>query len=148
MAWAVLAGALFIVLAFLVTQDRAPLDAFDVEGRGLEDWADDSAGLVHALRVIEVAFGTIGMTILSALLAVVLFVRRQRWAALVVAVVMAVTSLATTGLKTWLGRDRRGVTGREAGAGGRRHGVLQARGNFTLGVGKISARHCPAAAAV
>ena len=46
LAWAVLAGALFAVLAFLVTQDRAPLDSFDVEGRALEDWADDSAWLV------------------------------------------------------------------------------------------------------
>ena len=106
LAWAVLAGALFSVLAFLVTQDRSPLDSFDVEGRALEDWADDSAGLVHVLRVIEVAFGTIGMTVLTVLLAVTLFVRRQRWAAVVTVVVMTATALATTGLKTWLGRDR------------------------------------------
>jgi YegS/Rv2252/BmrU family lipid kinase len=105
-AWAVLAGVLFAVLAYLVSQDRAPLDTFDVEGRAMEDWADDSAWLVHALRVIEVAFGTIGMTILTVLLAGGLYLRRQRWAALVVVVVMSVTSLATTGLKRWLGRDR------------------------------------------
>ena len=65
MAWAVLAGVLFAVLAFLVTQDRAPLDSFDVEGRSLENWADDSAALVQVLRWIEVAFGTIGMAILT-----------------------------------------------------------------------------------
>jgi YegS/Rv2252/BmrU family lipid kinase len=105
-AWAGLAGVLFAVLAFLVSQDRAPLDSFDVEGRSLEDWADDSAGLVHVLRWIEVAFGTIGMTVLTVLLAIGLFVRRQRWSALVVVVVMAVTSLATTVLKRFLGRDR------------------------------------------
>ncbi|HEV2796051.1 MAG TPA: YegS/Rv2252/BmrU family lipid kinase [Nocardioides sp.] len=105
-AWAVLAGALFAVMAFLVSQDRAPLDSFDVEGRALEDWADDSAALVNVLRVIEIAFGTIGMTVLTALLAGALFLRRQRWAAFVVVAVMTVTSLATTGLKRWLGRDR------------------------------------------
>jgi YegS/Rv2252/BmrU family lipid kinase len=106
LAWAVLAGVLFSVLAYFVTQDRSPLDAFDVEGKALEDWADDSAGFVHVLRVIEVAFGTIGMTVLTVLLAGTLILRRQRWAALVTVVVMVATSLATTGLKTWLGRDR------------------------------------------
>lgn len=106
LAWAVLAGALFSILAYLVTQDRSPLDAFDTEGRALEDWADDSAALIHALRVVEVAFGTIGMTVLTVLLAGALFVRRQRWAAVVTVVVMSATALATTGLKTWLGRDR------------------------------------------
>jgi YegS/Rv2252/BmrU family lipid kinase len=103
---AALAAVLFGVLGVLVTRDRAPLDAFDVEGRRLEDWADDSSTLVDVLRVIEAAFGTVGMTVLTVLLVVVLFLRRQRWAALLVAVVMAVTSVATTGLKVWLGRDR------------------------------------------
>ena len=65
LAWALLTGGLFAVLAYLVTQDRAPLDAFDVEGRRLEDWADDHALLIDTLRVVETAFGTIGMTILT-----------------------------------------------------------------------------------
>ncbi|RYB95801.1 YegS/Rv2252/BmrU family lipid kinase [Nocardioides oleivorans] len=90
----------------MVTRDRAPLDSFDVNGRRLEDWADGYAALVDVLRVIEVAFGTIGMTILTILLALVLVVRRQRWAALLTVVVMAAVSLATTGTKLWLGRDR------------------------------------------
>ncbi len=46
------------------------------------------------------------MTILTVLLALVLVVRRQRWAALLAVVVMVATSLATTGFKVWLGRDR------------------------------------------
>jgi YegS/Rv2252/BmrU family lipid kinase len=103
---AALAAALFAVLGFFVTRDRSPLDTFDVEGRRLEDWADDQALLVDSLRVVEVAFGTIGMTVLTVLLALVLLLRRHRWAALLVVVVMSVTSLATTGLKHWLGRDR------------------------------------------
>ncbi|MCW2737154.1 YegS/Rv2252/BmrU family lipid kinase [Nocardioides sp.] len=106
LAWVLLSGALFSVLAFLVTRDRAPLDAFDTEGRQLEDWANDSAWVMHALRLIEVAFGTLGMTILTIVLVVLLVVRRQRWAALLAAVVMIATSLATSGLKVWLGRDR------------------------------------------
>ena len=104
--WALLSGALFTVLGFLVTQDRAPLDAFDVEGRLLEGWANDYAWVMSLLRLIEVAFGTIGMTALTVVLVLGLVVRRQRWAALLAAVVMTATSLATTGLKVWLGRGR------------------------------------------
>jgi YegS/Rv2252/BmrU family lipid kinase len=106
LGWAALAALLFAVLGVLVTQERAPLDAFDVEGRRLEDWADDHSALVDALRFVEAAFGTIGMTVLTLLLVAGLLLRRQRWAALLVVVVMGATSLATTGLKTWLGRDR------------------------------------------
>ncbi len=103
---AVVAAALFAVLGYLVTRDRAPLDSFDVGGRRLEDWADDLPLLVDVLRGVEAAFGTVGMTILTVVLVGVLFLRRHRWAALLAAVVMLATSLATTGLKTWLGRDR------------------------------------------
>ena len=106
LGWAALAAVLFGVLGVLVTRDRAPLDSLDVNGRQLEDWADDYAPLVDVLRVIEVGFGTIGMTVLTALLALVLVVRRQRWAAVIAVVVMVATSLATSGIKVWLGRDR------------------------------------------
>ncbi|SEB94538.1 lipid kinase, YegS/Rv2252/BmrU family [Nocardioides exalbidus] len=106
LTWAAVTAVLFGVLAIMVTRDRAPLDSFDVNGRRLEDWADDYSALVDVLRVIEVAFGTIGMTTLTVLLALVLFVRRQRWASLLAVVVMSVTALATTGIKLWLGRSR------------------------------------------
>ena len=85
---AAIAAALFAVLGFFVTRDRSPLDAFDTEGRQLEDWADDHGLLVDGLRVVEVAFGTIGMTVLTVVLAGVLLLRRHRWAALLVVVVM------------------------------------------------------------
>jgi YegS/Rv2252/BmrU family lipid kinase len=97
---------LFAVLGYLVTGDRAPLDAFDTEGKQLEDWADNSSLFIDVLRGIELAFGTTGMTILTIILVVALFLRRHRWAALLAAVVMVATSLATSGLKIWLGRDR------------------------------------------
>jgi YegS/Rv2252/BmrU family lipid kinase len=100
------AALLFGVLGYLVTRDRSPFDTVDVEGRRLEDWADDQSVLIDVLRVVEVAFGTIGMTVLTVLLAGTLLLRRQRWAALLAVVVMSVTSIATTLLKHWLGRDR------------------------------------------
>ncbi|MBD3916425.1 YegS/Rv2252/BmrU family lipid kinase [Nocardioides hwasunensis] len=46
------------------------------------------------------------MTVLTVLLALVLLVRRHRWAALLTVVVMSSTALATSGTKLWLGRDR------------------------------------------
>jgi YegS/Rv2252/BmrU family lipid kinase len=98
--------AAFAVLGYLVTGDRAPLDSFDVEGKQLEDWADNSSFFIDVLRVVEIAFGTAGMTILTVVLVVGLLLRRHRWAALLATVVMVVTSLVTSGLKVWLGRDR------------------------------------------
>src|SRR5215216_6094211 len=58
-------GCLAVVAVFgtLVTQDRSPLDMFDRWGRRAEDWADDHAALVAMLRVVEVAFATVGMII-------------------------------------------------------------------------------------
>lgn len=106
LSWAAIAFALFGVLTILVTRDRAPLDSFDVRGRHLEGWADGHALLIDVMRVVEVAFGTVGMTVLTVVLALVLVVRRQRWAALLAVAVMLATSLATTAIKLWLGRER------------------------------------------
>ena len=100
--------ALFVVLGFLVTQDRAPLDAFDVEGtaaRGLGRRLRPC--FITFLRLVEVAFGTIGMTVLTVVLALV--ARSYAGSAgppLLVVVVMVATSVATSALKIWLGRDR------------------------------------------
>lgn len=96
----------FAGLGWAVTGDRAPLDTFDVEGRRLEDWADGSPLFLDALRWVEHLFGTLGMTVLTVVLVLGLLLRRQRWAALLALVVMVATSLATSGLKVWLGRDR------------------------------------------
>lgn len=106
LTWAGASGVLFGVLAVLVSRDRSPLEALDTEGRRLEDWADGIGPLVDVLRAIEVLFGTVGMTVLTVVLVGGLLLKRQRWAALLSAVVMGVTALATTLLKTWLGRDR------------------------------------------
>ena len=104
--WAVLCLLGFAALAWAVTGDRSPLDQVDQWGRTGEDWADDNGALVRTLRVIELGFNTIGMTVLTSLVAVWLFIRGQRRAAVFAVVVMVAAALATTGLKLWLGRDR------------------------------------------
>ncbi|WP_244242481.1 YegS/Rv2252/BmrU family lipid kinase [Nocardioides seonyuensis] len=104
--WAALCLLVFAALTWAVTGDRSPLDGFDQWGRRSEDWADENAPLVEVLRAIELGFNTIGMTVLTSLAAVWLFVRGQRRAAAFAVFVMVVTALATTVLKLWLGRDR------------------------------------------
>jgi YegS/Rv2252/BmrU family lipid kinase len=107
LAWAAVLAALFGVLAFVVTQlDRYPLDGVDTWGRDSEDWADDHARLLDVLRVIELGFGTIGMTVLTVVIAVGLLLSKQRRAAVYTVLVMISVSLVTSGLKVWLGRDR------------------------------------------
>ncbi len=106
LVWAGLSLVLFAVLALLVTGDRAPLGKLDEVGRDGESWADDHGTLIAVLRVVEHAFGTIGMTVLTVLLAGSLLLRKHRRAAGYVVVVMLSTSLATTGFKLWLGRGR------------------------------------------
>ena len=104
--WAVLCLLAFAALAWAVTGDRSPLDQVDQWGRTGEDWADGHGTLVDVLRVVELGFNTIGMTVLTSLVAIWLFVRGQRRAAIFAVSVMLVASIATTGLKLWLGRDR------------------------------------------
>jgi len=106
LVWAGLCLVLLTVLGVLVTRDRSPLDSYDRAGMRAENWADDHAVLVDALRLVEHTFGTIGMTIITVVIAGLLLLRGHRRAAVFTALVMLVTSLVTTGLKLWLGRGR------------------------------------------
>jgi len=107
LAWAAVLATLFGVLAFAVTQlDRYPLDGVDTWGRDAEDWADDHTRLLDVLRVVELGFGTIAMTVISVVIAGGLLLSKQRRAAVYTVLVMLSTSLVTTGLKVRLGRDR------------------------------------------
>lgn len=106
LALAVACAALFAVLAFLVHLDRAPLTGLDDLGRTAEQWASGRSGVESVLRRIEVAFATIGMTFWTALIAVPLFLRGHRRAAVFAVGVMLSTSLLTTGVKLWYGRSR------------------------------------------
>ena len=98
--------AVFAAVAALVETTGLPLSGVDATGRSMEDWADDSPRLVELLRLIEVAFGTAGMTVLTVVLAAGLLVRRHPRAAWYAVAVMVATSLATTSLKLLVGRAR------------------------------------------
>lgn len=106
LVWAALCLGLFVLVAVAVHQDWTLLRDLDDRGNGLEGWAVDEAWLRHPLRWVELAFNTIGMTVLTVLLALVMFLKNHRRAAYLTVGVMVATSLATTGLKLWIGRDR------------------------------------------
>ena len=107
LAWAVAAALLFVGLAYaVVLEDRSPLDGFDRLGMRAEDWSDDHTTSRQVLLWIETAFNTVGMTILTVLVALGLLVRRHRRAAAFVAGVMATTAVLTSVLKNVLSRQR------------------------------------------
>ncbi len=106
LAWAGLCLVAFSGLAFAATNDRSPLDAADNWGRRAEGWADDYRVLVDVLRVVEVMFGTIGMTLATVVLAVLLFLRGHRLTASFAVATMVVAAGLTTAAKLWLGRGR------------------------------------------
>jgi YegS/Rv2252/BmrU family lipid kinase len=106
LAWTGVLAVVFVVLAFLVGLNRAPLGGFDDLGRSAESWARDHGGLVDVLRLIERAFGGIGMAVLTVLLAVPLWIRKHHRAAVYAVLVMATDSLAYNALKAVYGRSR------------------------------------------
>jgi YegS/Rv2252/BmrU family lipid kinase len=108
LAWAGVCALLFGVLAFLVHLSRAPLNGFDDFGRTAEHWARQHDGLVHLLRWIEAGFATIGMTVLTTLLAVPLWLRKHRRAAIFTVVVVVSDSLLYSWVKVLYGRARPG----------------------------------------
>ena len=105
-AWAGVCLGLFLVLAFLVHLTRAPLAGLDDLGRNLESWASGNHTFEHLLRIVETMFATIGMMVLTTLIAVPLLVRKHRRAAIFAILVMVTTSLLTTGVKLLFGRSR------------------------------------------
>src|SRR5262249_12395777 len=78
LTWALVCAGLFLLLAFLVHLNRAPLVGFDDVGRTAEHWEDGKTQLNDVLRAIERAFANIGMTVLTVILAVGLWIRRHR----------------------------------------------------------------------
>ncbi|MCY7395353.1 MAG: phosphatase PAP2 family protein [Nocardioides sp.] len=106
LGWAVVSLGLLALLGLAVVQGWGPLVQFDDRGRPGETWARESDRLVDLLRFVELAFGTIVMTVLTALLAVAMFAKGHRRAAAYAVGVMLVTSLVTTATKLLVGRDR------------------------------------------
>ncbi|PWN03369.1 PA-phosphatase [Nocardioides silvaticus] len=98
---------LFSVLALGVSLDWAWLADVDDTGEDLAGWADDQGDWLHdVLRVVELAFEVLAMTIYSVVLTGVMLAKRHRRAAVFVVVVMVATVVITQGLKLLVGRDR------------------------------------------
>lgn len=98
--------ALFAGVAAAVAADWSWVMDIDGEGADARAWAADQSWLEHPLRVIEIGFGTLCMTIATTVFAVVMFVKGHRRAGILIAVVMAATALATYGTKVLVGRGR------------------------------------------
>lgn len=106
LTWAAGLLVLFVILAVLVHYDRSPLGAVDRAGKTMEAWADDHGFLVDVLRLVEHVLGTRGATLITVLLAGVLWLRKHPRAAIFTIAVMLTTSLLTTAVKLLIGRDR------------------------------------------
>ncbi|WP_243058439.1 diacylglycerol kinase family protein [Nocardioides sp. SR21] len=105
LTWAGVCFALCGLLAVGVAAEWAWLVDLDNRGQSARAWATDTDWLHDVLLVIEIAFGTVAMTIYTVVLAGLLF-RKHRRAAYFTAGVMLVTSLTTTLLKALTDRDR------------------------------------------
>jgi YegS/Rv2252/BmrU family lipid kinase len=106
LAWSGACAAVFAVLAFLVHLSRAPLNGFDDLGRTAESWARDHGALVHVLLGIEFAFAGPGIVLITILIAVPLWVRKHRRAAIYTVLVVVTNTLLYTWIKVLYGRDR------------------------------------------
>jgi YegS/Rv2252/BmrU family lipid kinase len=106
LAWSALCLGAFALLALAVIQGWGPLADLDNRGNNARSWAVDDATLRQMLRGIEVAFATVAMTAYTAVLAVAMFVKGHRRAAIYTVAVMSVTALVTTLVKLSVSRDR------------------------------------------
>ncbi len=106
-----LAAALIALLAFagvaavVAAQPHWLLDVDDLGGNARE-WAAARSWTEGPLRAIELAFGTIGMTVLTVVTAGALLIKGHRRAGVLVAGVMIAISLATYATKVFVGRGR------------------------------------------
>ncbi|MGB0099166.1 MAG: diacylglycerol kinase family protein [Nocardioides sp.] len=105
LSWAALCLALFVLLGLGIGAEWAWLVDLDNRGESARAWATDSDWLHDVLRVVEIAFGTIAMTVYTIVLAAALLRRHQR-AAFFTAGVMIVTATSTALLKGAFDRER------------------------------------------
>lgn len=106
----ILAVASFLVLAvlgFMVARGYGALDSLDREiGTAPQRFAYDNPWLIDVLLVIQTAFGTRALTILTVLTAAALWSRGHPRAAVWTVAVMLLTGLSTTLLKNFFDRAR------------------------------------------
>jgi YegS/Rv2252/BmrU family lipid kinase len=106
LSWAALCLALFGVLAWAVTAERAPLGALDDEGRSLERWTDHHDSVRSVLRFVEVWFNTGPVLVATAVLVVLMLVRGHQRAGVYATLVVLSTWGITTWVKIAVGRER------------------------------------------
>jgi YegS/Rv2252/BmrU family lipid kinase len=94
----------FSVVVSLDLDDLTPVDG--PVGRALYDWGSPKTWLVTVLLGIEAAFGTVGMTIYTAITAGLLALRNHRRAAAWTVLVMVAASLTTYVMKNYFHRKR------------------------------------------
>src|SRR5699024_10996602 len=106
LSWAAVCFALFAVLTALVAAEWGPL--VELDHTISEDLGSVPAGSgwADALRVLEVATGTLAVLLYTALTALVLLVNSHPRAAAYVGGVVVATMLATHLLKWLVGRER------------------------------------------
>ncbi len=81
LGWATLCFALFGLVTLAVLQGWGPLAQFDDRGRPARDWAVGSGPLRETLLVVETIFETLGMTIMTSVVSVAMWVKGHRRAA-------------------------------------------------------------------
>jgi YegS/Rv2252/BmrU family lipid kinase len=105
--WAALCLLVVVGLSLLAWRDLDDLNGFDGSlGRAVYGWSSTRDTLVHLLIGIETAFGTIAMTVYTAIASALLLARRHVRAAVWTVLVMLGASLTTYFLKNAIGRDR------------------------------------------
>lgn len=98
--------ALFAALGAGVAAEWSWLVDLDHRSESTQAWAIDQSWLRDPLRVVEVMFATVGMTVLTVLLAGFMLLKGHRRAGILIVVVMAANALATYGTKVLVGRGR------------------------------------------
>lgn len=106
LAWALLCLGGFVLLAVAVVADPAWVTDLDAGTEDLTDWADGRDALHDVLIVVEYAFNMLAMAAYTVVLAAALLLKGHRRAGVLVVATMAVTGLATYGVKVAVGRDR------------------------------------------
>jgi YegS/Rv2252/BmrU family lipid kinase len=106
--WAAVCFALFGLLLLAVVQEWGPLVSFDDRGDPAQQWAADASWLRQPLRVVEDVFDTLGLTVMTAVLVVAMWVKGHRRAAVFAAAVMLAALVTRTVVKALVSRERPG----------------------------------------
>lgn len=105
--WTVVLTFFFVLLAALVANDaRGILDLDTDIGRWPHEFTSENDWARSTFIWVGRFTGTLALTVLTTLVAAALFAKNHRRAALWTVLVMASTSVSTTGFKLLIGRDR------------------------------------------